>query len=168
MQRPCDRLCDIVGADRLQSRAAAAEHRVDRKPAKQADDCGQERVVGCEHHCRADQRGVGKCAAHRQLAFAALADIKRTRAGVGADARDVDEPLESGRVRLRCDPCGGRDVHGMERLPSMLDVKANRVHGRVGASQRIGDGALVVNVAFDRLRPLVVASEQHATAIRMP
>jgi hypothetical protein len=45
---------NILHIGRLQSGQAAAEHRIDRKLAKEIEDAGKKRVVRSEHHRRAD------------------------------------------------------------------------------------------------------------------
>lgn len=76
---------------------------------------------------------------NRQFAFAAHSDIERLRAGIGTDARNMDEPFNSGSLRLNCDPLGRLDMDGMKRLRSVLDVKANCVHRAVSISKRLGN-----------------------------
>ncbi len=56
-----------------------------------------------------------------------------------APARDMDEPFDSGSLRLSGDPLGKLDVDGMKRLPSALDVKADCIHRAVSISERIGN-----------------------------
>ena len=51
----------------------------------------------------------------------------------------MDEPFDAGSLRLNCDPLGRLDVDGVERLLSLLDVKADCIHGTVSISKRIGD-----------------------------
>ena len=51
----------------------------------------------------------------------------------------MNEPLNSGSLRLSCDPLGKLDVDGMKRLPSLFDVKAYRIHRAVGIRKRIGN-----------------------------
>ena len=71
-------------------------------------------------------------------------------------------------MRLSCYPLGRFDVHGMKSLPSVLDVKTDRIYHTVGADKRIGYRTLVVNVGPDRLKLLIIKSEQPMTPIRMP
>lgn len=66
----------IVHIGRLQSRQAAAEHRIDRKLAEELEDRGEKRVIRSEHYRRADECGPGKYGAERPFAFATLANIK--------------------------------------------------------------------------------------------
>ena len=47
-------------------------------------------------------KGLPNC----QFAFAALSDIKRLRAGIGADPRNMDEPFDSGSLRPELPPVG--------------------------------------------------------------
>ena len=51
----------------------------------------------------------------------------------------MDQPLDSGPVRLSCYPLGRLDVNGMKSLLSVLDVKANRIYNAVGAGKRNRD-----------------------------
>jgi hypothetical protein len=55
----------------------------------------------------------------------------------------------------------------MKRLPATLDVKADRIDHAVGAGDRTGDRALIVNVGFDRLKLRIVRSEQLSASLRM-
>jgi hypothetical protein len=51
----------------------------------------------------------------------------------------MDEPFDSGSLRLSRDPLGRLDVDGMKRLPSVLDVKADCIHRAVSISKRFGN-----------------------------
>jgi hypothetical protein len=51
----------------------------------------------------------------------------------------VNEPIDSGPVRLGCYPLSRLDVHGMKSLLTVLNVKANRIYNAVGAGKRIRD-----------------------------
>ena len=51
----------------------------------------------------------------------------------------MNEPFDSSSLRLSRDPLGGLDVDGMERLLSLLDVKADCIHDTVSISKRIGN-----------------------------
>ena len=51
----------------------------------------------------------------------------------------MDEPFDSGSLRLSCDPFGRLDVDGTKRLPSLLDVKAGCIHRAVSISKRLGN-----------------------------
>jgi len=62
-------------SDRLQFGPTAAEHRIDRKLAKELEDLGEKRVVRSEHHSRADEKCISERGADRQFAFAALSDV---------------------------------------------------------------------------------------------
>jgi hypothetical protein len=110
LQRPRDGFRHVLHVGRLQPRAAAAEQRIDRQPAGEVEDGGEKRVVRSEHHRGADERRARERGTDRDLALAALADIARGRAGVGADARDVREPLDPGAGCLRSDPADGPDM----------------------------------------------------------
>jgi len=61
------------------------------------------------------------------------------RSGIGADSRDVNEPIDSGTECLIRHPLRRLDVNGMKSLLSVLDVKANRIYNAVGAGKRIRD-----------------------------
>ena len=87
----------------------------------------------------ADQNGISKGLPNHQFAFAALSNIERRRSGIRANPRNMNEPFDASSLRLNCDPLGGLDVDGMERLRSLLDVKADCIHGTVSISKRIGD-----------------------------
>ena len=82
---------------------------------------------------------ISKGRPNRQFAFATLSDVKRLRAGIGTDPRNMDEPFDPGSLRLSCDPLGRLDVDGMKRLPSLLDVKADCIHRAICISKRIGN-----------------------------
>jgi hypothetical protein len=51
----------------------------------------------------------------------------------------VNKPVDSGPVRLGCYPLSRLDVNGMKSLPSVLDVKADRIYNAIGAGERLGD-----------------------------
>jgi hypothetical protein len=51
----------------------------------------------------------------------------------------VNEPIDTGTERLSRDPLSRLDVNGMKSLPSVLDVKANRIDNAVGAGKRLRD-----------------------------
>src|SRR5258708_29644687 len=71
-----NRFRNIFHIGRLQSGSAAAEHRIDWKPAKEKlEDGGEKRVVRSEHHSRADEKCISERGPDRQLAFAALSDV---------------------------------------------------------------------------------------------
>ncbi len=61
------------------------------------------------------------------------------RGSISADSRNVGEPFDSGSMRLSCYPLGSLDVHGMKSLPSVLDVKTDRIYHPVSAGKCIGD-----------------------------
>ena len=67
----------IFHIDRLQSRPAASEHRIDWKLVEELEDGREKRVVGPKHHGRADEERIGKRSPDRQFAFTALSDIER-------------------------------------------------------------------------------------------
>lgn len=141
-----NRLRNIFDMGRLQSGAAAAEHRIDRKPTKELEDGAEKRVIRPEHHSRADDKRIGEFRADRPFTFTALSDVEGWRGGVGPDPRNVNKPFDSRPAGLGCYKLGRLDVNRVKSLPSALTVKADRVHGAVGADQRIRDGSLVVNV----------------------
>ena len=59
-------------------------------------------------------------------------------------------------------------MHGVKRLPSVLDVKTDRIHHAVSAGDGVSDRSLIVNVSLDRLKLRIVKSEQPVPPIRMP
>ncbi|MET4177155.1 hypothetical protein ABIB99_008277 [Bradyrhizobium sp. LA6.1] len=61
------------------------------------------------------------------------------RGAIGADARNVNEPFDTGTECLSRYPSGCLDVNGMKGLLSVLELKANRIYYAVGAGKRIGD-----------------------------
>ena len=70
-----NRFRNIFHIGRLQSGQAAAEHRIDRKLAEEAEDGSEKRIVRSEHHCRADEECIAEGGPDRQFAFAALSDV---------------------------------------------------------------------------------------------
>ena len=64
---------------------------------------------------------------------------------------------------LELQPVGQLDMHGLKRLPSVLDVKTDRIYHTVSASKCIGDRPLIVNVGC---RPIEVADHQNQTISR--
>jgi hypothetical protein len=75
-----NRFRNIFHIGRLQSGAAAAEHWIDWKLAKELEDGGEKRVVRSEHHRRTDVKRIGERCPDRQFAFAALSDVARGEA----------------------------------------------------------------------------------------
>jgi hypothetical protein len=51
----------------------------------------------------------------------------------------VNQPFDSGPVRLSRYPLGSLDVNGMKGLLSVLEVKTDRIYNAVSAGQRIRD-----------------------------
>jgi hypothetical protein len=51
----------------------------------------------------------------------------------------VNEPFESGPVRLNYYPLGRFNVNGIKSLLSMLDVEADRIYSAVGVGKGIHD-----------------------------
>ena len=78
----------------------------------------------------------GKAHLDCMFAFAAAADIRRARAGIGAYSGNVDESLESDSVRQGRNPLGAVHMHGPERFAPMLHIKTDGVYSGVSA----GDG----------------------------
>ena len=70
----------------------------------------------------------------------------------------MNEPFDSGPVRLSRYPLGGLDMYGMKRLLSVFDVKADRVYDGVSAGKRIRDRPFVVNVGVDGSKLRIIAS----------
>ena len=71
----------------------------------------------------------------------------------------MGEPFNAGPPRLSCYSLGSFNVHGMKRLLSVLDIKADRIDHAVSASKRIGDCPLVVNVGLDRFKLRIIGTE---------
>jgi len=107
----------------------------------------------------ADQNGISKGLPNRQFALTALSDIKRLRAGIGPNPRNMDEPFDSSSLRLSRDPLGRLDVDGMKRLPSVLDIKADCIHRAVSTSKRFGNRPLIMNVSLDRSKLRIIKRE---------
>src|SRR5947207_9916432 len=70
-----NRIRNIFHISRLQSGPSAAEHRIDRKLAKELEDGGEKRIVRSEHHSRANEKCMGERGPDRQFTFAALSDV---------------------------------------------------------------------------------------------
>ncbi|CKY78455.1 Uncharacterised protein [Mycobacterium tuberculosis] len=51
----------------------------------------------------------------------------------------MNEPFDSGPVRLHCYPLGRLDVNGVKSLSSVLDVKTDCIYNTVNAGSRISD-----------------------------
>ena len=71
----------------------------------------------------------------------------------------MNEPFDSGPVRLGRYPFSGLDMYGMKRLPSVFDVKADRIHNGVRAGKRIRDRPLVVNIGVDESKSRVITAK---------
>jgi hypothetical protein len=87
---------------------------------------------------------------------------------IGTNARNMNEPFDSGSPRLSRDPLGRLDVDGMKRLKFPLDVKADCVHRAVSISKRIDNGPLIPNVHLNRSKLWIIRTKQRMTAVRMP
>lgn len=70
-------------------------------------------------------------------------------------------------MRLGCYPLGRLDMNGMKRLPSVLDVKADRVYSGVSAGKRIRDRPFVVNIGLDQSKLRIMRARLTAPAIWM-
>ena len=81
---------------------------------------------------------------------------------------NVNEPFDSGPVRLGRYPLGGLDMYGMKRLLSAFDVKADRVYNGVSAGKRIRDRPFVVNIGVDGSKLRIITAKLTVPAIRMP
>src|SRR5262249_50339784 len=125
--------------------------RISRQGPKQPENCRKERVLRREHDRRADNDRSGECGLHGRLAFAAAANIRRWRARIGAESREVHEPFGPGPPRRSGDPCGRFHVHRMKRICAMLDVEADRVDDAVGTCDGGLYGALVVGISGNLL-----------------
>jgi hypothetical protein len=55
-------------------------------------------------------------------------------------------------VRLNGYPLNSLEMYGMKSLPSVLDVKTNRIDHGVSAGKHVGNCPFVVNVDLDRLK----------------
>jgi hypothetical protein len=80
----------------------------------------------------------------------------------------VREAFDAGSTCLSGYTFGGLDMHGMERLPSTLDVETDCIHCAVNASEGAGDRPLIVNVGLDRLNLRIIQTEKLASSIRVP
>ena len=63
---------------------------------------------------------------------------------------------------------GGFDMNGMKRLPTVLDVKADRIYGGVSPGKCIRDRPYVVNIGLDQLELRIMRARLTAPAIWMP
>ena len=80
----------------------------------------------------------------------------------------MNEPFDSGPVRLGRYTFGGLDMYGMERLLSVFDVKADRVYNGVSAGKRIRDRPLVVNIGVDGSKLRIITAKLTLPPIWMP
>ena len=55
-------------------------------------------------------------------------------------------------VRLNGYPLNSLEMYGMKSLPSVLDVKTNRIDHGVSAGKHVGNCPFVANVDLDRLK----------------
>src|SRR2546421_8404855 len=78
------------------------------------------------------------------------------------------EAFHSGSACLSGYPLSRLDMHGMKRLLSVLDIKADRIHHTIGAGKHIGDRPIVVDIGLDRLKLRIIETEQLVPAIRVP
>ena len=76
LQRDCDRLRYIFDISWLQSRSAAAKHRINWKPFEELDESREKSVVRPKHHGRTDEERIGEGSPDCQFTFATLANIK--------------------------------------------------------------------------------------------
>src|SRR5262245_8265418 len=70
-------LANILHMGGLQSRAAPAKHRIDRKTAQQLHEGVETRIIWSEHHGRSNDAGVGECRAHGLLSLLTRLDVWR-------------------------------------------------------------------------------------------
>jgi len=126
---------NIFDVDWLQSHDAAAEHRIDGKPAKKPEDGGKKRIIRSEHHRRANDKCTIERGTDRQFTFAALSNVGGWRGGIRADSRDVNKPFDSGPACPSCQALGRLDMNGVKSLQPALDVKANRIYDAVSAGK---------------------------------
>ena len=125
LQRDCDRLRYIFDISWLQSRSAADKPRIDWKPFEQLDESRQKSVVWPKHHGRTDNERIGERGPYCQFTLPTLANIKRLRAGIGTNPRNMNQPLNAGSLRLDCHPLSGLDMNGMKGLPPVFNVKTD-------------------------------------------
>ena len=80
----------------------------------------------------------------------------------------MNEPFDSGPVRLDRYTLSGLDMYGMERLLSVFDVKADRVYNSVSAGKRIRDRPLVVNIGVDGSKLRIITAKLTVPPIWVP
>ncbi len=137
---------------RLQARAPVAEHRIDRQASQKAGEAGEKLVVRAEHHGRAEDGGACEFCPHRRFAFAAAADVARARAGIGADAGEVNKAHDSGLPRAGCHARRRLDMDGMKCPAAALDIEADGIHHAVGTRDRALDGVAIVYIGSHQLK----------------
>lgn len=81
------------------------------------------------------------------FAAPARADVRRSRRGISADARDQDETGDAGRGCTSRDHLSAADVHRLERQAAPLDIGRNRVDHGLGSGDGGGDRGLVAHVS---------------------
>ena len=90
------------------------------------------------------------------------------RRGIGADSGNVNEPFDSDPVRLGRYTFGGFDMYGMKRLPSVFNVKADRVYNGVSAGKRIRDRPFAVNIGVDGSKLRIITAKLTVPPFWMP
>ena len=80
----------------------------------------------------------------------------------------MNEPFDSGPVRLGRYTFGGLDMYGMKRFLSVFDVKADRVYNGVSAGKRIRDRPFVVNIGVDGSKLRIITAKLTVPPIWMP
>jgi hypothetical protein len=152
----------------LQLRLAAAEQRKDGQTAQHSRYRDQEGVTSPEHNGRADERRGWKCLANNLFSFPAAANVRRGGAGIGANAGNMDEPLDTRFSRKPRDPRGGFYMDGMEGLSSALHIETHGIHDAPDTRYGSGDGSIIIDVGMGRINAELNVGEVCCSAFWMP
>ena len=104
----------VADVDRLEA-GVARDHRHEGQHPRQAGEAVEELVLRPEHDGGAEDGRRREGRAHRRFAFRLGAAVGAGAVRVGADGRDVDQPLDSGCRRQAGDAAG---AFGVERAGS--------------------------------------------------
>ena len=153
---------------RLQSRAACPEQRQDRGLPRHPGEPVQEGIVRTEYHAGTQDRDALEGLLDEALSDPPGADIGRVRTGIGAQTRDMDQPLDPCPLRLPGDMQSSPSVDPVECRAVLLDVVADGIDHRSRALYRPCDRRLVPYIGVHQLDPAVrVEPPQEGGAVRM-
>ena len=144
--------CYILYIDWLQPCQATPKNGVGWKSLQELHKRIEECVLWPEHDCWANDDRPCKGCLHSQFTFASLAYVERGRGNIGSDPRNLDEPLNTGPLRLACDPTGRFHMHRMKCLLTAFDVEADGVHHAVRSGDGSSNRAFIVDIGEYRLK----------------